>query len=298
MVRSPAQSEHGRVLLGIALAVVSASAFTASTVATVWSYDGGAEPLAAITIRFAGAIVVLVALMKAFGVPLGLPPRRRYLALGLGCILSIQSWCLYNSFFHIPVGLTFTIFYVYPILVTMIAIGFGQDRLTVAVAAALAIAFCGLILVFNVTGEGMDPLGAGLAIGASVAWSIVMVASARVMRGHDARSVTLHMQVSAGVIYAAICLIDGAVVLPETAKGWTGYLALPVFYAAATVCLFASIARIGSVRAALVMNLEPVFTIAAGFLLLGQGLSGQQLLGAALVIAAVFAVRLRRPEPG
>ena len=50
------------------------------------------------------------------------------------------------------------------------------------------------------------------------------------------------------------------------------------------------------------MNLEPVFTIAAGFLILGQVLTPVQLLGAALVIGAVLAVRIEKarpvPDPG
>ena len=39
------------------------------------------------------------------------------------------------------------------------------------------------------------------------------------------------------------------------------------------------------------MNLEPIASIALGFILLGQVLSPQQLLGAAVVIGAVTAVK-------
>ena len=39
------------------------------------------------------------------------------------------------------------------------------------------------------------------------------------------------------------------------------------------------------------MNLEPIASIALGFILLGQALSERQLLGAAIVIMAVTAVK-------
>lgn len=293
----PTDPVRRRGLIGIGLAVLASASFTVSTVVTVWSYDGGGEPLAAITIRFAGAIIVLASVMKLIGIPFRLPPRQRILSLGLGCLLSVHAYCLYNSFAQIPVGLTFSIFYIYPMLVTLIAIGIGQDRMTPAIAMALAAAFAGLVLVFNVTGEGMSLLGAGLALGASLTWSVIIVASARLMREQDPRTLTLHMQISAGTIYILIWLIDGDVALPQTAKGWIGYVALPIFYAVSIVCFFGAISMIGSIRAALIMNIEPVFTITAGFLVLGQTLTRMQLLGAALVIAAVFAVRLKTSEP-
>ena len=94
-----------------------------------------------------------------------------------------------------------------------------------------------------------------------------------------------------------ICLIEGDVSLPQTTKGWAGLISLPIFYAASTLGFFGAIAMIGSIRAALLMNLEPVFTIAAGFLILGQVLTPLQLAGAALVIGAVLAVRIEKARP-
>ena len=295
---APPTPLHGRGVLGIGLAALSAAAFTATTIATVRAYEGGAEPLAAITIRFAGAVVVLFAMLRLSGASMRLPLSARLSAFGLGGVLAAQSWCLYNSFAHIAVGLTFTIFYVYPMLVAAIAVSTGQARLTPVLAAALAAAFCGLVLVFDATGAGVDPYGAGLAVGASLAWTCVIVASARMMRERDPRPLMFHMQAAAGAVYVVVCLADGDVALPETAAGWAGYAALPVFYSVATLCFFGAVAAAGSIRSSLVMNLEPVFTIAAGFLILGQALTGTQLLGAALVIAAVVAVRARTAETG
>jgi drug/metabolite transporter (DMT)-like permease len=64
-----------------------------------------------------------------------------------------------------------------------------------------------------------------------------------------------------------------------------------VFYTIAVASFFAGIAMIGGVRTSLVMNLEPIASIALGFILLSQVLSERQLLGAALVILAVTAVK-------
>ena len=79
--------------------------------------------------------------------------------------------------------------------------------------------------------------------------------------------------------------------LPQTTQGWVGYIAVPVFYTIAISAFFAGISLIGAVRASLVMNLEPVGSIALGFILLGQVLTPRQLLGAAIVIGAVTATK-------
>ncbi len=65
----------------------------------------------------------------------------------------------------------------------------------------------------------------------------------------------------------------------------------PCSYTIAVATFFAGIAWVGGVRASLVMNLEPIASIALGFILLGQSLSERQLLGAAIVIMAVTAVK-------
>jgi drug/metabolite transporter (DMT)-like permease len=81
------------------------------------------------------------------------------------------------------------------------------------------------------------------------------------------------------------------IALPETAKGWAGFAALPVFYTIAVTAFFAAISAIGPVRASLFMNIEPVVTIFFGFVVLGQVLTTYQMAGAALVIVAIVAVR-------
>ena len=287
-----------RGLVGIALAVAAALTFTASTVAAVFSYEGGGEPLAAISSRYIGAMLVFLPLLYFSGTGFTLPRRERLISLALGGLAAIQAYCLYTSIAHIAVGVTFAIFYIYPILVALIAIAFRQDRITPAIVVGLVAAFAGLMLVFDVTGEESNLWGSLLAIGAAISWSIIAVASGGVMRTQDPRLFTFHLQISAGLIYLVICLIAGDVALPQTAKGWAGLVTLPLFYAVSMLGYFGAIALIGSIRASLLMNLEPVFTIAAGFLILGQVLTPLQLAGAVLVIAAVLAVRIEKARPG
>ena len=64
---------------------------------------------------------------------------------------------------------------------------------------------------------------------------------------------------------------------------------------------FVAIAYIGAVRTSLTMNLEPVASIVVGFVILGQLFTPRQLIGAAIVIASVTAVKWiggkKKPNP-
>jgi drug/metabolite transporter (DMT)-like permease len=287
--------------IGIGLVLLSAVCFSATSASAVISYKAAANPIAVITIRFLGGIILLSLLLKFTGAPLVLPSRDRWLALGLGVLLAGQSFFLYSSFELIPVGLTMIIFYIYPLMVAMVESLIGHERLSPAIWGALALAFIGLVLVLNVTGDGLDTLGATYAVIAGLGWGCLTILSSRVMKGGDARAVTLHMQIGGAITYLLVCLITLDVALPATTKGWAAFMAMPVFYTIAVTAFFAAVAVTGSVRASLFMNIEPVVTICFGFVILGQVLAPYQLLGAALVVGAIVGVRwegMRKAAPG
>lgn len=294
------------IWVGAGFVTLSSLSFAATTVSAVIAYDGGANPVTVIAVRFVGAVCVLALLLAATRAPLMLPPRERLIALGLGALLAVQSYFLYTSFNLIPAALTMVIFYIYPLLVGVGAALMGQERMGWPLAAGLAVAFAGLILVFNVTGEGMnaqglDTRGAVYAVIAAFAWATIGLLSARLLNARlpgnrDSRQVTLHIQFAAAAIYVVVLLAGGGLELPHTPEGWTGYAGVPMFYAVSITCFFVAVSVIGSVRTSLLMNLEPVATIALAWVVLGQALTGTQLVGAALVVAAVMAARWQGPR--
>ena len=56
-----------------------------------------------------------------------------------------------------------------------------------------------------------------------------------------------------------------------------------------------SVRRLGANAASLVGALGPIFTIGLGAVILGEPIAGVQLAGAALVLAGVLLVTLKRP---
>lgn len=283
-----------RAWTGAALVLFAASLLAATSVSAVVAYGAGANPPAVMLIRFIGAVIVLYALLRASRASIRLAPRHRALALLLGVAQAAQGYFLYTSLDHIPVGLTLIIFYVYPLLVSLLASAIGQDRLTWALGGGLVLAFIGLALVFNQSGDEFNPVGALTAIGAAVSWSLVVVGSAWLARGGDSRPVTFHVQATALTGLSVVLIVVGGVELPATPGAWIGYLLMPLLYGVGVTTFFVAASMIGSVRTSLIMNFEPVAAIVLGFLILGQTLTPLQLLGGAIVIAALLATGWNR----
>lgn len=278
-------------ITGYIVVIVSALAFAGNNVFAVLSYEGGTTPLTLITFRMALTLIALAAMMKLMGIAIPLPTRERNAAFGLGLLNGVMAFCLMSAFDHIDVGLAILVFYLYPVLTGVGAWLSRQETLNRGIIIGLVGSFGGLALALNVTGEMGNLHGIALAGGAAILMTLVILLSARVLQTDNARSVTLHMHVSAASLFIIISLIAGELSLPGTPGGWIGFIGVPLFYTVAVATFFAGIAMIGGVRTSLIMNLEPVASIALGFILLGQVLSPRQLLGAAIVIAAVTAVK-------
>jgi len=277
--------------IGYIVVVVSALAFAGNNAFAVLSYEAGTTPLTLITGRMLFTLLALAVIMKLSGLTIPLPKKERYAALGLGVLNGTMAFCLMSAFDHVAVGLAILVFYLYPVLTGVGAWATGQEKLNTGLVVGLAGGFAGLALALEITGDSANAIGVGLAAIASVLMAATALLSARVLKTDNARSVTLHMHISAATLFLIVSLIVGDLSLPQTTRGWAGYIGVPLFYTLAVATFFAGIAHIGAVRASLVMNLEPVASIALGFVLLGQVLTPRQLLGAAIVIGAVTAIK-------
>lgn len=281
-------------LLGIALAIVAAISFAANTTLARIAYDGGSNVMTVLTLRTLLAGVAVLAILTATRGPLRLPARRRLAALAIGLVLALYSLAMMSAIQFIPVALAVLIFYTYPLLTTLYLWLSGRERPKWSAAAALIVAFAGLLLALDVTGASLDWRGVALGALAALGVTAVVVLNSRLVGAGDSRPVTLHMMASAGLVYVAAILATDDIALPSGGAAWTAFVAGPLFYTAASISFFVAMSKLGPFRAALTMNLEPVSSMLLGFVLLGQVLTGWQLLGAALVITAVATVQVVR----
>ena len=294
-------SQPPRYGLAMAMAVPCAYAVT-SSMARI-AYDSGATPLAVASTRQFAAALVFLAFALATRMPSALPPRQRHVAWVLGAAHAVQAWVLYMALARVPVAIAILIFYTFPLLTGIWGWISGDERPTGRTVGSVFLAFAGIGLTLDLGAGTIDMAGAGLAALSALAFAAILVVTGKLFRGGEARPRTLHMLVAGALTYLALVLLTGEATYPSGAQGWTAMATNAAFYCFAVIGMFASVAALGPMRAAMFLNLEPVVTLAMGWFLLNQGLGPVQLLGAGMVIVAVLVYQhgdapAQAPKPG
>jgi drug/metabolite transporter (DMT)-like permease len=146
-------------------------------------------------------------------------------------------------------------------------------------------------LALNADFGATQSAGALFAFVSAFAWAALFLLTHRFFRGRDTRPVVIHMTIVSFVVFLAVTFTAHAWRLPTMPVGWLGIAGVTLFYALGTIGIFAATARDGPMRTGFFMNFEPVATVLLSALILDQRLAAVQLVGAALVISALFLFR-------
>ena len=123
---------------------------------------------------------------------------------------------------------------------------------------------------------------AALGVAVSFLWT------GRKLRHVQPAVTTLYMALSGLLIIIPFTIAGDAWALPQPDYvSWAILSGAVLTFAVAFLAMFSGVGMIGASRAAMIMNLEPIFTIALALLLLSETLGYLQLAGAALVISAI-----------
>jgi drug/metabolite transporter (DMT)-like permease len=96
------------------------------------------------------------------------------------------------------------------------------------------------------------------------------------------------MVAATAALFVAVMSVTLDVRLPRTEAGWIGLAGLALFYAGGITGLFLLLPLLGPVQSSVVLNLEPVAVAIIAWIALGEALTGAQIAGAAIVVAAVI----------
>ena len=277
-----------REILGIVIVVAVSFGFAFSNTLAGLSYRSGADPFSVSTVRFVLPSLILIGLLVAARKPILLPRRDGMIGIGLGIITAFYAWSLLSAIEVLPVPLAVLIFFLFPLITSVIVAILGWERLTRTTVIAGVVAFGGLALALGVTWSGLDPMGVVFGLIAAFGLAIVSVISSRVMKTSDHRQVTLYLVATAAIMFAVLALVRGEFLLPQSTTGWWAFAGTNLLFAAAMIGFFVGISMIGPVKTTLFSYLEPLATIGAAFMLLGQRLEPAQFLGAMVVIIALL----------
>ncbi len=213
------------------------------------------------------------------------------LAAAFGVVLAGMNLSFYTALHRIPLGIAVTLEFVGPLTVAVSGSRRAIDLLWVGLAAA------GIIALARGSTHGIDGLGVFFALLAGAFWAGYILLNARVGRAFEG-----------GIGLALAMCIASLVALPAGIADGGGNLLTPhsLLVGSAVGMLSSAIPyslelealrRISTSVFGVLMSLEPAMAAFAGWLVLGQSLSGRQLLGIGLVVAASSGASRESREP-
>jgi len=293
---------------GVALVLVSAAAFGSGALFAQPVYAAGVDWMTLSAWRFlfgAGMTWVFLLLRSDRRLTLRSQDRRAVLAgIVLGVIYVGNSGTYYASLETVSPSLAALVVYLYPAVVAVLSIRFGQRLQGRRAWIALGIALVGVVLAVGGINPDEAPPASGLAL--AVASSFIyagwVILAARLSgerrdsvadasgRARSATATVAIIMTSTAVVYWVAALATGRPVLPSQipSGAWVGlvgvgvgatFIAIQTFYAGAQ--------RVGAAHASLIATAEPIWTIALAAILFSVALTPVQLVGGALILAGV-----------
>ncbi|HEX7648807.1 MAG TPA: DMT family transporter [Noviherbaspirillum sp.] len=277
----------------ILLVLLSAVGFGSIALFAHTAYAAGVSPTMLLAWRFLLAVAMLAPVVWLRRLPL---PRGRTLAgFGLmGLLYTAQSQCYFTALMHASSGLVGLLLYIYPVLVTLIALAFGWERLDRRMLVLLLTAIAGLAIMLGGNLQG-QPLGIALGILGAAIYAVYITIGGRITQNTDPLAATLVVMATAAIGNGSFAIASGDP-LPAGGMAWLAIAAIALFSTVIAICTFlVGIKVIGPARASIISTLEPVVTICLGVIFLGESVSPQQLVGGAMVLGAV-ALLAQRPK--
>jgi drug/metabolite transporter (DMT)-like permease len=253
-------------------------------------------PLFGAAVRFTAAAMLFALLARALSLPL---PRGRallgstvYGLLGFGLAYGL----MYYALLEVSIGMAAAIMATVPLFTLVLAVLHGQERLTPAgvIGGCLAITGIAVMSLRSIGGE-LPLLHLLAAVGAAAAAAESAVVVKGFPRAHPVTTNVVGMTAGAVLLWIASVFSSEAWTVPQLARTWAALSWLVIAGSVGLFYLFLYvIARWTASATTYSLTLMPVVAVALGALLAGEPITPEVVVGAVLVVVAVYVGAIRR----
>ncbi|MEI8023257.1 MAG: DMT family transporter [Actinomycetota bacterium] len=279
-------------LLGVVLIIGSSIGFGLSPTFANFAYDNGASVVGTLLARFCVATILMLIVRKVSSQETKWPKPRLFLQIFLlGAFGYFIATLLYfTALKNIDSGLAIIIVSCGPVIVVLLSwwlLGTKPSRIIVVCLASTTI---GVIIAAGQVGSG-DAISVVLVLIVAVEYSFYIVFSSQILPKVDLLTgVTIVMfgAATSFVIYFFLAPSSVEMSFPHNVNGWVSVVLLAtVATVIPTATLYAGMKLIGTGKTAVLQTFEPVSSIVAGVVFLGEPLTMPRVIGAIFVIGAV-----------
>lgn len=307
MARPAPSPGSTRSLAGYAFAALAAGFYGTNPLFAVPLY-AHMDAVSVLLFRYLLGIPLLAAIIVCRSRRL-LPCRQEVVPLAVaGVVMGLSSLALYEAYRFMNAGLASTLLFMYPVLTSLLMTLFFHEKFRLVTGVCLGLTAAGLCLLMQ-PGEGakLNVTGFTLIFLSSLTYAVylVMVKVSRVLALVPPLRALLWQLLFGGLVFVAALPLSGGFHAPQTLPDWANLASLAVFPTVLSLLFtLKAIAAIGPTATAIFGALEPVTAVSLALLFLGESITGREILGGCLIVAATLLVvaggrdRPARPEAG
>jgi drug/metabolite transporter (DMT)-like permease len=283
-----------RPSIGIVLVLISGLAFSVCILMAIMARKNGVDLNTSNIARYFVASVIIFVYQKINGLPIIIPTRERIASLALGITVFMMGIGYLGATRYIPVSLAVLIFYTGPFFVFIIARFTEKEPFTMIRLSAFLIASSGLYLAMGIkTLSGLHFTGILFAFIAAIGMALWVIIGNLLIRTADPQAVNLHALSSGTLLFFCFYFLTNDAGNQLTQTSLLYLIASGITLGIAFISFYAGLKIIGSVKASMLLNIEPIFTIALSVAIFGAQLSLTSYFGAGLVILGIFLINYK-----
>lgn len=280
---------------GILYTVLSAIIFGIVPILVKLAYAQGGTSATVTFLRAALCLPLTALVLRRQGVSLRLEQCQLRPLLYTGIIgTSGTTLLLSASYSFISAGLSTTLHFIYPMLIVAACTLFYQEPLTLPKGGALVLALGGVALFFEPGGQTAAFTGMALALasGCTYAFYVISLDKTNLKEMHYLK-LSLYINAIMALCSLAAGLARGQLRFDLTLPGWLYCLAVSLLASLGATPLFQlGVRYTGASTAAILSTFEPITSIVAGYLVLGEPLSPAKIAGCVLILSSVALISL------
>ncbi|MEZ5925561.1 MAG: DMT family transporter [Hyphomicrobiaceae bacterium] len=278
-----------RLALGFGILMTSGIAVGLGNAFIPVYYAAGGNAPTIMAARYAWCIAISIGVLMVLRRPLRLPFRQILSAGTSGALFGAGAISVISAFMYIPVGVAILILFTFPILTSLLQALLSRRLPGMTELICLVVALSGVGLTVGLDEISYDPRGIALALLGSAAVTVAFIAGGRALDAADPIVVSTFVALAALATALAFSAVSERGLVTRLGDGgWHAFLFVVLTSAIAFFGLMAGMKLLGAVPAAMMTNLEVVFTLLFATIFLGEALTRVKLAGAAVVIGAVL----------
>lgn len=278
---------------GIIAVVLSAFFFGFAPILVKMTFESGSSPMAMVVLRFVLVLPFYGVILAWKRVPMAVTKNEIFKI----AILSIfgtaaTALLLYMSYSYIAVGLTTTLHFIYPLLVTVAEVIFFKMHFRWTHGLALALALGGI--VFLCDPGSMNFTGVALALASGVTYTFYIMFLAKARLSHlGTMKLAFYSTVFNAISLLLFTVLTGNMIVRLDAMGWGLTLIASLMSSLAAMTLFQyGVTETGPSTAAILSTAEPLTSVVFGILLLNENSDWMKWTGCFLIVLGVVVLVL------